>query len=447
MSLICSNLSFFYGERSVLIDIDFKVETGVFCALLGRNGSGKTTLLHCLNGLLKPRKGRIEIDGLDVGRADRKSVARIVGLVPQDHVEIFPFKVLDVVVMGRTAYLGFAKGPGREDYEAALDILDMLHIADLAERGFNQISGGERQMILLARALLQSTDTLLLDEPTNHLDFKNQYVFLDRIKGFCRGRGTRVIVAMHDPNLARLFADQVVMIKEGRVLAEGAAPEVMDSTNVTRLYDAETHRFDLPSGQQFFLPDIVCQKSRGGNASQPELIILTGPKHAGKTTLLDRFVHSAILKGMHVSGILAKGLWKNGLRDGFDLVDLFDGTTVPLARRLKRTDPERKTVFEFDERGEAAGATALSEERCLDADIVIVDEVGKLEVSGMGWAPFLRPFLGPGRPLCIWAVRKDLLLAVLKTWELQNAIIIDLEEEDPLGRLQQIVWDTLGTPP
>jgi len=113
MSLKCANVSFSYGPREVLSGASFEVDRGLFCALLGRNGSGKTTLLYCLNGLLRPAGGTIEIDGLDVCRAKRKDIARKVSLVPQEHTEIFPFSVLDVVVMGRTAYLGFAQRPGK----------------------------------------------------------------------------------------------------------------------------------------------------------------------------------------------------------------------------------------------------------------------------------------------------------------------------------------------
>ncbi len=260
MSLICSNVDFYYGPREVLSDVNFEVDRGLFCALLGRNGSGKTTLLYCLNGLLRPGHGKIEIDGLDVCRANRKAIARKVSLVPQEHFEIFPFSVLDVVVMGRTAYLGFAGKPGREDYNAALEILELLKSSDLANRSFNQISGGERQIALLARALLQSSTTLLLDEPTNHLDFKNQYAFLHRIKRFCRERGTRVIAAMHDPNLARLFADRIVMLRDGKVLNAGTTAEIMTAENVSRLYETETRQFDLSFGKRLFLPELVCDE-------------------------------------------------------------------------------------------------------------------------------------------------------------------------------------------
>ncbi|MFZ7112346.1 MAG: ATP-binding cassette domain-containing protein [Desulfatiglandales bacterium] len=444
MSLKCSHLSFSYGPREVLSGVSFEVDRGLFCALLGRNGSGKTTLLYCLNGLLRPKGGTIELDGLDICRAKRRNIARRVSLVPQEHTEIFPFSVLDVVVMGRTAHLGFAERPGKAEYESALEILDLLKATDLAKRNFNRISGGERQIALLARALLQSSDTLLLDEPTNHLDFKNQYVFLDRIKGLCRLRGTRVIAAMHDPNMAGLFADQIVMIGDGRVLAEGPTAKVMDAMNVARLYDAEARRFDFPSGQRFFLPESICSRHGVENPSSPRIVIVSGAKHSGKSTLVGHFVESAVGHGYRVSGILAKGYWKDGLREGFDIVDLSDGSSVPLARRRRYEDPHEVTVFDFNREGIEAGVRALSPERCKRADIVILDEVGKLEALGRGWAPRIGPLLALDRPLYIWVVRSELLEKIQEIWNLQEPLVIRLDERDPLGRLESLACDALG---
>lgn len=444
MSLVCAGLDFSYGDRSILNQVSFTVFDGVFCGLLGRNGSGKTTLLYCLNGLLRPQRGRIDIDGLDIGRAGRKAVARTVSLVPQEHVEIFPFSVLDVVVMGRTTYLSFARGPGNADYRAAYEILQQLKISALAERNFNKISGGERQMVLLARALVQSSSTLLLDEPTNHLDFKNQYVFLDRIKTLCRRKGIRVIAAMHDPNLARLFADQVVMLKDGRVLAEGPVSDVMNVHQVSRLYDAETRRFDLSSGKHFFLPDFVCDSKAEASVSPSPVVLVSGLKQSGKSTVIEGFLKSIEKRGIRVAGILAKGLWKEGLREGFDLVDLSDGSIVPLARRIPKEDPNRTVNFDFLSEGIQAGWQALSPERCKDADVVILDEMGKLEAMGKGWARAVEPLLALGRPLYIWAVRKDVQGEIEKRWNLRYPTIIDVDGPDPLKRLQAICEETLN---
>lgn len=441
MSLTCTGVNFFYGSEKILSDVSFEVSRGSFCALLGRNGSGKTTLLHCLNGLLKPQAGQIEVAGLNISRADRRTIARKVSLVPQEHSDIFPFSVLDVVVMGRTAHLGFAQRPGKADYEEARHVLDLLKVSDLARRSFNRISGGERQIALLARALLQSSETLLLDEPTNHLDFKNQYIFLDKIKSFCRDRGTRVIAAMHDPNMARLFADQVVMLKAGQILFDGPSAKTMTAPNVTRLYGIETRRIDLPFGASQFLPEFVCGHGEKTRAVPPSTILVTGGKHLGKTTLVARFIEAMAEKDLRICGILAKGLWKKNLREGFDLVDLSDGSTTPLARRMAH--PVRHTGFEFFEAGMTFGARALSPERCRHADIVVVDEVGKLEARGDGWAEHIDRLRPLEKPLFVWVVRMESLEKICRRFGLDNPPIVRISESAPLARLETLARKAL----
>lgn len=255
MSLVCSNLSFSYGSKQILNDVSFQVKRGQFCAILGRNGSGKSTLLSCLCGLLPTDSGSVSVAGQDMLSAGRESVARMMSLVPQEHGEIFPFSVLDVVVMGRTAYLGAMSRPSETDYAAAGDILKKLSADHLAHRNFNRISGGERQCVLLARALLQTRETLLMDEPTNHLDFNNQYSLLSRIRTLCRERGTRVVATLHDPNLARIFADTVVMLKKGTVIAQGPCSEVMRPCALSDLYETPTRRITTREGLELFLPE------------------------------------------------------------------------------------------------------------------------------------------------------------------------------------------------
>jgi iron complex transport system ATP-binding protein len=184
--------------------------------------------------------------------------------VPQEHADIFPFRVLDVVVMGRTATFGFAQRPGPEDYRAAQRVLTELEAGSLAGRNFNRISGGERRIALLARALLQAEGSLLLDEPTNHLDFNNQYRLLEKIKGLCREKGTSVVASLHDPNLAARFADTVVMLDGGAVLAGGAVDRVMTAPMVSRLYQTPTRRIETGAGEVVFVPcsaDAECDGS------------------------------------------------------------------------------------------------------------------------------------------------------------------------------------------
>ena len=254
MSIVCRNLHFAYNGIPILTAVDLKVREGEFCVLLGRNGSGKTTLIYCLAGLLKPQQGMVTIDGLDLAGAARNDIARRVSLVPQEHADIFPFRVLDVVVMGRTATFRFAQRPGPEDYRAAHRVLVELEAQSLAERNFNRISGGERRIALLARAILQAEGTLLLDEPTNHLDFNNKYRLLEKIKQLCTEKGTSVVASLHDPNLAARFADTVVMLGGGRVLAGGTVDRVMTASMVSSLYQTPTRRIETDEGEVLFVP-------------------------------------------------------------------------------------------------------------------------------------------------------------------------------------------------
>lgn len=253
MSLSVEHISFAYEGHKVLEDVSFQVGPGKFCALLGRNGSGKSTLLHLIAGLLRPGRGTIRLAGRDLGGSSRSEIARRMALVLQEHARIFPFTVLDVVVMGRTPFMRLNQRPGQADYELAMQALEELDAGYLAKRNFNRISGGERQIALLARGLLQSRDNLLLDEPTNHLDFNNQHLLLERIKVLSEKRGTRVVAAMHDPNLALAWADQVVMLSEGKVLAHGPTADTMTAERVGLLYGAQVRKIDF-NGGGFFMP-------------------------------------------------------------------------------------------------------------------------------------------------------------------------------------------------
>lgn len=256
VKLECKSLYFKYGQKDILTDISFSVEPGSFCAILGRNGSGKTTLLHCLNGILSPFKGKVYIDACDIDSMSQKELAKQISLVPQEHLEIFPFKVIDVVVMGRAPFIGMTNTPKKADYSCALEALKRLNANNLAQKNFNRISGGERQIVMLAMALVQSGGIMLLDEPTNHLDFNNQYHLLGQIKNLCKTKGLSIIASMHDPNLAMLFADKVVMIKNKTITAKGAVDKIMTKNNINQLYDTRATELKITETKRFFLPEI-----------------------------------------------------------------------------------------------------------------------------------------------------------------------------------------------
>jgi len=248
------DLGFAYGRRRVLSEISFSVAAGSFCALLGPNGSGKTTLLKCINQILSQDSGTILLNGQQAHTLSRRDMARLVAMVPQQTHLIFGFKVLDLVVMGRSSGLGMTGLPGRQDYDMAQAALDELEIGHLARRKFNELSGGERQLVLLARALCQEPRILLLDEPTSHLDFKNQFLILNKVRELTRERGWASLISIHDPNLAARYCEAVVMLKNGTVLKQGPVGEVFKPLSLAELYGMEVVVERSGTGSDFVLP-------------------------------------------------------------------------------------------------------------------------------------------------------------------------------------------------
>jgi iron complex transport system ATP-binding protein len=254
MSLVCTNITFAYNGTRVLHQVSLDVPKGSFCALLGRNGSGKTTLLHCLCGILHPESGEIMVDNNPVHLVNGTARAKCISLVPQESDQIFPFTVLDLVLMGRNPHLsGFAM-PGAEDEKTAWQALELLGAAHLAKRRVNQISGGERQLATVARALAQQAPVMVLDEPTNHLDFHNQYHLLYQIRKLCRDQNLTVLASMHNPNAVAAVADRVVLLEAGHAVAHGDAESVLTQKQLSRLYGMPLVESRLTGGQKHFMP-------------------------------------------------------------------------------------------------------------------------------------------------------------------------------------------------
>lgn len=250
------NLCFAYQKKKVLREVSFTVDRGELVCLLGANGSGKTTILKCLNGILKPCAGEILLDGLNISTLNQREIARYISVVPQEHSMVFSYHVLDVVTMGVTPYLGFGRMPVEEDYFKAKQILHLLGIENLTYRNYNRLSGGERQLVLIARALMQDTHYLVMDEPTSHLDFKNQYLLMLELKKLTRqGRG--IITALHDPNLALKFCDRIIIIKDGRVLARGKTGQVMTGENLKKAYGIDIFVNNHNNSVEVAVPEVA----------------------------------------------------------------------------------------------------------------------------------------------------------------------------------------------
>ncbi len=252
--LSAHGLGFGYGAKAVGRGVDLEVGRGEVLCLLGPNGSGKTTLFKTMLGLLPPQAGEVRLGGTPMLELSRGEVARRVAYVPQAHAAHFPFRVLDMVVMGRTAHLGLFASPTREDRRKSLDALELLGIAGLAEAEYTRISGGQRQLALVARALAQDAPAIVMDEPTASLDFGNQVVVLSEVRQLA-AQGLAVLLSTHDPDHAFSIGDRVALLDGGRLLAHGSPAEVLTPERLRTVYGVSVAVEQLSRGQIVCAPD------------------------------------------------------------------------------------------------------------------------------------------------------------------------------------------------
>jgi len=239
-------VEFAYAGAPVLRGVDLRAPDGKVTGLLGPNGSGKTTLLRTLYGSLEPSGGSVLLDGVPVSELSTRELARRISVVVQEHGGDLPLTVADMVLLGRTPHRGPFGGTTSSDLDVVASCLERVGALALASRSFSGLSGGERQRVLVARALAQSTEHLLLDEPTNHLDVRYQHEVLDLV----RGLGSTVLVVLHDLNLAALYCDEIVLLRNGLVHAAGTPDEVLTPENLEPVYEVDVRRFDLDDGFQ-----------------------------------------------------------------------------------------------------------------------------------------------------------------------------------------------------
>ncbi|WP_142847146.1 ABC transporter ATP-binding protein [Telmatospirillum sp. J64-1] len=235
-----------YPGKAVGRDASLTLSAGDVLVLLGPNGGGKSTLFRTLLGLLPAQGGRVLLEGQDIAAMDRKMVARIAGYVPQSSPGYFPFTVFDTVLMGRTARLGLFSSPSRHDQAVAGRILSELGIADLADEPYTRISGGQRQMVLIARALAQEPRLLVLDEPTASLDYGNQLRVLQRIRSLASG-GMAILLSTHDPNQAVLLDGSVALVHDGRLTGPGPAADIVTPASLWNVYGVEVDFITAPN--------------------------------------------------------------------------------------------------------------------------------------------------------------------------------------------------------
>ncbi len=232
------NLSFSYGSREVLKKISFCANDGEVLSVLGPNAVGKSTLFRCILRLLTPSSGEIRIDGKSIADMSAKELAQRIAFIPQSHNPVFNYSVFDMALMGSTAQLGTFASPGKAQNEAVEIALERLGISHLKDRGYLQLSGGERQLTLIARALVQNAKVLVMDEPSASLDYGNRLRVMRTVRSLA-AEGYCIIQSTHDPDQAYLYSDQILALFDGKILAHGVPKDVFDASLISKLYGVE----------------------------------------------------------------------------------------------------------------------------------------------------------------------------------------------------------------
>lgn len=245
-----------YGKQTVVEDISLKVTGGEILCLLGPNGVGKTTFFKTILGFLKLQDGEILLNGKNIAHCPKNRLAQIIGYVPQAHTPPFPFRVLEVVIMGRTPHIGKFSSPSKKDEEIAAGILERLQILHLKDKVYTEISGGERQLVLIARALAQQPEILIMDEPVSNLDYGNQIRVLRQINELSK-EGLGVIMTSHFPNHAFLCSTKVALMQKGRNFKAGKADEIITEENLKSAYGIRVKIVDTQVGSHNILKSCI----------------------------------------------------------------------------------------------------------------------------------------------------------------------------------------------
>ncbi|MDY6827399.1 MAG: ABC transporter ATP-binding protein [Bacillota bacterium] len=280
LNIDVEGLKLAYDTVPVLDGTNFRVERGDLVALLGANGAGKSTLLRCISRILQPAAGSILLDGRELRHFSSREAARLMAVVPQETAADFDFTVEDIVMMGRFPYLRrFRKEEGK-DHDAVRRAMEMTGVAHLAERSIAALSGGEKQRVIMARAVAQQPEVLLLDEPTANLDIGYQSMFLELAARLNREQGVTVIAAIHDINLAVHHFNRFILLSGGRVLAAGRAEEVITSENIQKSYGVKASIYRHPLHGVLQVSVVGKEKNAAINQNGPEVHVIGGGEEA-----------------------------------------------------------------------------------------------------------------------------------------------------------------------
>ncbi|MCB2210343.1 ATP-binding cassette domain-containing protein [bacterium] len=438
MRLQANALSFNYlPGKPVLHDVSLSVDSGETLYILGRNGSGKTTLLSCLAGLLQPIAGEVLLDGQNIQSLSPAERARQIGLIPQMHTPVFGYTVSEMVMMGRAPHLGWLGSPSHEDRAIVEESLAQVGIFELRDRPYTEISGGEQQLVLIARGLAQQCRLLLMDEPTAHLDLSNQHRVLEIVSQLS-DRGITFIISSHSPNNALAYAGRVLLLTEGRVTASGTPGETLTEAQLSAVYGLRAEVVTHPDGRPAAViaqrpmpltPDSLKEEDSplrsifARSEQTPQLILVTGLSGVGKTTWCTRLVELARTAGYTVGGLLSPSIFRDGRKVGIEVVNLAKGDHRQLAV-LREGDSARVRTprWAFDPDALTWANQVLAESD--DSDLLVIDEIGPLEFKrGEGLTAGLARLDSKDYRVAAVVVRSALLPQALQRWP--NAIVVN----------------------
>lgn len=251
MNIKLEDLYFGYDDKKLLENINLEFKKGNMYALLGRNGSGKTTLIKLILGLLNFKRGLITIEGNNSKNIKSNQLSKLIAYVPQNEEVTYGIKVIELVVMGRNPYLNLFDMPSYKDYELAEKALENLGIGHLMQKNYCEISGGERQLVLIARALVQNTKFILMDEPISNLDIRNQHEVLRKIRNIARNFNIGIVLSIHDPNLAMRYCNNAILLKNGKIVHCGKIEKILSQQSLLEVYDMNFEVLNSKNGINF----------------------------------------------------------------------------------------------------------------------------------------------------------------------------------------------------
>ena len=279
MKIRIDGLEFSYDSVPVLKDVSLDLDGFKLVSILGPNGVGKSTLIHCINRILSPTSGTVFIDDADVSGIPRKELAKIIGYVPYSSNDAFPLTVVDTVLMGRHPHSNWKSL--KSDLDVVYATLNRLGIGDLAMRRFNELSAGQHQKVALARGLVQEPKILLLDEPTSNLDVRHQLDVTELLRTLAEEEGMLVIMISHDINIAAKFSDEIILMHDGTIYAEGTPAEVITEENLRVVYGVDSRIVDDDGRPHVILKKSVAEIPRSDAKARVEMDVNTVQVAAG----------------------------------------------------------------------------------------------------------------------------------------------------------------------